>query len=201
MRVLLPAVVVLSLLTGTVARAQEPEESPQLGRTVVEAYLWNTSPVALKTGLVVGAGAELRRSVGEGGLFVGARLAVGGTTEYGAEWVLEHIHTVAGAQVGFAKALGAAQLWGQLGAGVLVIRQLGQRAQYERLSAAGITNLRRDGWAAGPYLSGELGVGVVFTGAWLLRVHLGPAFTVVTVAGVSTPHWVLESGLGVGRAF
>ncbi len=183
--------------------AEEPHVSvPDVTRALaLEAFVWNTSPVALCTGMVFGGGLGLRHAIGQGGLFLGGRAAFGSTSEATAQWNLTHLHGVAAASGGFELRAGAGLLRGELGVGAMGIRQIGRRQQYERLKATGIGDLERDGWSFGPLVFLELGASVVFYEPWRVFVQLGPGFTVQQVSGSAASRWILQSGLGVGRAF
>ncbi len=171
-------------------------------RLGLDAFLWTTTPVALRTGMALGGGLDLRRAIGDSGLFLGARLAGASTSEATAEWTLRHIHGLLSLDGGIERRIGAGVLRAELGVGAMVVGQLGQRQQYERLKAAGLTDdLRRDGWSLGPWASLDLGAAIVVYDPWRVFVQLGPAFTVQRVAGNSSSRWIFSSGLGVGRAF
>jgi hypothetical protein len=183
--------------------AQPSEEAPGKAapsRAAADAFIWSCSPIALRTGLVLGGGTELRRKIGAGGLFLGARLALGRTSEATRQWDLSHLNGLASAAFGAEQRLGVGILRAQLGIGVLGIYQLAQRIQYERMLAAGLPGLKHDGWSFGPWASTELGAAVVFYDAWELFVQLGPGFTAQRVSGKTLSRWVLSSGLGIGRA-
>jgi hypothetical protein len=93
------------------------------------------------------------------------------------------------------------RLRAQLDAGALVIRQNGERQQYDRLKAVGMTDLRRDGWSAGPYVGADLGLELAFEEPWRAVLLIGPAYTVQTVSGTREGRWLLSTALGVARAF
>lgn len=176
--------------------------APQAARALaLEAFVWNASPVALRTGMVLGGGLGLRHAIGPDGPFFGGRLAFGSTSEATAQWNLTHLHGAAAVSGGLELRAGAGLLRGELGVGAMGIRQLGRRQQYERLKAAGVTDLDRDGWSFGPLVFLELGASVVFYEPWRAFVQLGPGFTVQRVSGGAASRWILQSGLGVGRAF
>lgn len=183
--------------------AENPHVSaPDVTRALaLEAFVWNTSPVALRTGMVFGGGLGLRQALGQGGLFLGGRFAFGSTSEATDQWNLTQLHGAATAGGGLELRAGAGLLRGELGVGAMGIRQLGRRQQYERLKAAGVTELERDGWSFGPFVFLELGASVVFYEPWRVFVQLGPGFTVQQVSGSAASRWILQSGLGVGRAF
>ena len=193
-RVALPVLAVALLLSAT-ARADRS------ARTSLDGFLWNTSPVALRTGLVTGGGAQLRRLFGGHGLFFGGQLALGQTEEATTEWTFDDLDTIACLTAGIEHSIGAGTLRATLGLGSLVVRQLGQRAQFQRLEAANVPDLTRDSWSVGPYAALDLGASIAFAGQWTLVVQLGPAFTLQRVSGQQRSRWLLTSGLGVGRGF
>lgn len=166
----------------------------------VQAFVWNTSGVAVRTGLVLGGGLEARRSF-DHGLFLGGRLAMGSMSESTADWDFTYLHLLACAAGGIEQRIGVGILQAQLDLGVLGIRQLGRHKQYDRLVADSVTGLDRNGWSFGPVASVELGAAVAFYGPWRAFLQLGPGFTVQRVGGNAVARWFFSSSLGVGRAF
>jgi hypothetical protein len=200
----------LALLAGVVlparVHAQQPEspaasaEAPAPLLTV-QAFLWNTTPVALQTSLVLGGGLEARYRLGGHGLFVGARLAAGEASGATADWTLTQVHMLASLAGGIEGRFGVGLMHAQLSVGTLGIRQIGQRQQYDRLAADNIPGLNRNGWSWGPLVTLEVGVAVVFYDPWSVFLELGPGFTVQNVEGSKVPRLLLNSILGVGYAF
>jgi hypothetical protein len=184
------------------AQAEQVAAPTVTGRSVeLDAFVWTTTPVALEAGMVLGGGADARLPFGDHGLFLGARLAGGSTTEYTSEWKLNHLHGLASLDAGLERRLGAGSVRAQLGLGALLLVQRAERHQYDRLEAAGLSELRRDGWSLGPWIGAEVGAAVAFYDSWRLFVQLGPGVTVQQVGGARVVRWVVSSGLGVGRAF
>ena len=173
----------------------------QSREVIIHAFLWTTTPVALKTGLVLGGGADVRRSLGESGFFVGARLAAGETSEATQDWSLTHVHMLAAAVGGYEKQVGIGLLQAQLELGVLGIRQIGKHQQYNRLAADGVAGLERNGWSFGPWLTAEVGAAVAIYDPWRLFLQLGPGLTVQRVEGSRGARFFLSASLGVSRAF
>ncbi len=190
------AALLLATLVALPARARDAS-----ARTTLEGFVWNTSPVALQTGLVTGGGAEMRRLFGSQGLFFGAELALGQSEEATNDWVLDDLDGLASVEVGLERTFGVGTLRASFSLGTLAVEQLGQRAQFDRLKAAGLHGLTRNAASIGPYAAVDLGAAIAFAGAWTFFVQLGPAFTVQKVAGQERSRWLLTSGLGVGRGF
>jgi len=193
------AIAALVAIPSAPARAADVQAATQ--PLAVEAFVWTTSPVALRTGLVLGGGAALHYTVGPSGLFIGARLAAAQTAESTVEWDLTHVHLLASAAGGIEKRFGAGLLRAQLEIGVLAIDQLGRRQQYDRLAADGIKDLNRDGWSVGPTAALEVGGAVIFFEPWRVFVQLGPGVTAQKVNGSVVARLFLTCSLGVGRAF
>lgn len=198
--VVLGSALALLLAAAPVHAQEEDEDAPR--RWEANAVVWMTSPVALNPGLVLGGIAEGRRVLGGGPFYLGARLGIGGTSGSTEQWVLTHWHGLANAVAGVqARAGSVGLLRAQLEAGALVIRQIGERQQYQRLKNSGFSDLARDGWSSGPYVGLDLGLEVAFAAAWRAVLMLGPAYTAQTVDGSRTDHWLLATALGVGHAF
>jgi hypothetical protein len=184
------------------APAAVPVEAPApVPPLAVHAFLWNTSPVALKTGLVLGGGIEARYRLGEHGLFVGARLAAGEASGATSDWTLTQVHMEASVAGGVEGRFGVGLMHAQLTVGTLGIRQIGKRQQYDRLATDNIEGLERDGWSWGPVVTLEVGAAVVFFDPWRVFLEIGPGFTVQNVEGSKVGRFLLSSALGVGYAF
>ncbi len=191
-----------SALSGTPAAAESPAPSAAASEVVkIGAFVWSASPTALPTGALLGGGVQVRGALLQSGGYWGARLALARTSEASRDWQLTHLNLEAAASVGVEWRRGVGALSAQLSLGGLLIRQLGQRQQYDRLLAAGVADLRRDGWSLGPFVGAELGAEVAFYSPWSVQLRLGPGFTMQNVAGARLARWFLSSGLGVGRAF
>lgn len=182
------------LLASAGAAAEEP-------RWLASGGLWTASPLALESGLVVGASLRGQRRLLDGPLFAGVRASVGLTSEGNKAWVLEHRHGLLAAGVGAERTLGAGRVWAELGGGGLVVYELARRHQSERLVDLGLPGVVRESWSLGPSAFLELGVAVRFAGNWSATVAGGPTFTRQLVSGVARGVWGTQAAMGVEYAF
>jgi hypothetical protein len=180
------------------ARAPQPARAGQFS---LDVYLGNTTPVSLRTGMPLGGGLSLRRSLGSGPLVLGARVGATESAEATRDWQLTHVGALAGATLGLEWRRGRGLFRSELVLGAMLVEQLGDRQQLERRKAAGLPDLRRDGWSLGPFVSAEVSAAVELFKSWSAFVQLGPGFTVQRVSGRTIDRFLVSSGLGVGHAF
>lgn len=198
------AAALAATLSASSAAADEPAGrlgAPRPSTFSLDAFVWSTSPVALDSGLPLGGGLSLLRRVGDRGLFLGARVGLAESSLSTAVWNLTHVHALGALCSGAERRAGKGLFRVQVELGAMVVRQLGERQQIQRLSNAGLSDLKRGGWSSGPFAAAEIGAGVYFLDSWRAFVSLGPGVTVQKVAGARATRWLLTSALGVGRDF
>lgn len=189
------------LLPAIVARADPAhldgiDLDPE-GAWAARFSMYAASPIALDTGMPVGALLELNRRLGDGPFHAGLVVSFSSTTEANPSWELRHRHFSAGLVGGVSREHGVARLFAQVGAGVVYVSERARRHQYDRLLALNVPDLEKTGAATGATAWGDLGVAVQLRAHWQIAVTTGPTWTLLPSGG----RLGLTAGLGVRHAF
>jgi len=167
---------------------------------------WSASAEALVMsapalpGVVLGGMAEGRLSLSPT-VHLTLQLGGGSASDSNETWDISQTHLLALAGAGVSRTLGRARLSADLLGGALIISELDQRHQIQRLTEANIPDRQQSSLAAGPLLAIELGIDLELFQRWFVRLSGGPQATWLSVDGARRLHAGVFTGLGVTHAF
>jgi hypothetical protein len=188
----------VSLALAIVTAAPAALAAEGQARWVASLAAVSATPPVLASAVSVGAAAEVDRQLGDGPLFVSARIAWLAASAANQAWVIEHRQLLAAAGVGAAGALGVGRFWIQGGGGASGVHEQLGRHQRLRIEAAGVPGATVTTLVFGPHAFAEAGLALRLRGAVSVLVAAGPTLARTRVGGRA--RWRVGAGARLGAA-